>query len=231
MVRRFDASQPELMDRPQPVSEELELDLQNLVSLNRRFGSHRLLLRFARRWLKPGGVYKVLDLATGAGDLPRVLVSWARTQGIQLSVDAVDFQSSTLAIARALSPSFPEIHWREADIRSFSAGEPYDLVTCSLALHHFSEQDAVEILARCAALTGRWMLVSDLERSWLTSAAIWGLTQFFYREPMTRYDARVSAERAFSFGEMKAMGRAAGLKGFKHGRFLFARQALWMERE
>jgi 2-polyprenyl-3-methyl-5-hydroxy-6-metoxy-1,4-benzoquinol methylase len=219
------------MDRPQPVSEELEQDLRNLISLNERFGSHRLLKYFAVRWLKPGGAYRVLDLATGAGDLPRTLVAWARKQDIQVSVEAVDFQPSTLAIAKQLSPGFPEITWRQADIRTIEASEPYDLVTCSLALHHFSEEDAVRVLNRCWALSRRWVLVSDLERSIPASIAIWLLTQFFYREPMTRYDARVSAQRAFSAREMLHLARAAGWSAFEHGRFLFARQALWGERE
>ena len=219
------------MDRPQPVSPELERDLDNLVSLNARFGSHRLLLKFAGRWLKPGGIYRVLDLATGAGDLPRELVSWARVRGIQLKVDAIDFQSSTLAIAKSRSASFPEITWQAGDIRSFESAQPYDLVICSLALHHFGEADAQAVLARCKALSRRWTLVSDLERSSFASVGIWLLTQFFYREPMTRYDARVSAQRAFSFREMASMATAAGWAGFSHGRFLFARQAIWLERE
>ena len=219
MPRLFDPALPELMDRPQPVSTELEQDLRNLVSLNRHFGSHRLLKHFARRWLKPGGVYRILDLATGAGDLPRELVKWARKRNIEISVDAVDFQPSTLAIAKALSPGFPEITWKEADIRTFEAPEAYDLVTCSLALHHFSEEDAVKVLARCWALSRRWMLVSDLERSVPASAAIWLLTQFFYREPMTRYDARVSAQRAFSSRELLSLAKAAGWGDLEHGRF------------
>lgn len=231
MPRLFDPTQPELMDRPQPVSEELKKDLENLISLNKRFGSHRLLRRFLSRWIKAGSVCRVLDLATGAGDLPREMVRWARARHIQISVDAVDFQESTLSIAQSLSHGFPEISWRCADIRSYESPEPYDLVHCSLALHHFSEADAVKVLQRCKALSRRWTLVSDLERSRFATSSIWLLTQFFYRDPMTRHDARVSASRAFSAGEMVGMARAAGWRDFEHSRFLFARQALWNEAE
>lgn len=217
------------MDRPQPVSVELEEDLDSLVSLNRHFGSHRMLLSFARRWLRPGGSYRVLDLATGAGDLPRELVRWARTVGIDLSVTAVDFHPSTLAIAQSRSTGFPEICWEQGDIRSFQGEAQYDLVLCSLALHHFSEADATLILARCAALSKRWVLVSDLERSVFASFGIWFLTQFFYRAPMTRHDARASAERAFSSSELLNMAAAAGWRGTVFGRFLFARQAIWLD--
>ncbi len=231
MPRLFDPKQPELMDRPQPVSPELEEDLDHLVSLNRNFGSHSLLCTFARRWLKPGHSYRVLDLATGAGDLPRELVQWGRRAGVHLQVTAVDFQESTLAIAKARSVEFPEIKWVCSDILSYQGEGQYDLVLCSLALHHFSEEDAVGVLKRCAALSRRWVLVSDLERSLFASVGIWLLTQFFYRAPMTRADARVSGQRAFSRGELLGMASAAGWKDFTHGRFLYARQAVWMDRE
>jgi ubiquinone/menaquinone biosynthesis C-methylase UbiE len=84
MKRRFDPEHPELMDRPQPVSAELRADLANLVSLNARFGSHRLVRRFIAAWLNPGRCYRVLDLCTGSGDIPRLMVEWARARDIVL---------------------------------------------------------------------------------------------------------------------------------------------------
>ena len=229
MPREFDPSQPELMDIPQGDSYELRTDLANLVSLNRYFGSHRLLLQFARKWLKPGGQYRVLDLATGAADLPRELVRWARRNQVSLIVDVVDAQGATLHIAKESSFAFPEIRFFEADIRSFEPSETYDLVLCTLALHHFSEDDAIRVLVRCRMLSHRWSLVSDLERSLFASVGIWALTATAYREAMTRHDARVSAKRAFSKAEFVSMAVAAGWAGFGYQRFLFARQAVWLE--
>ena len=54
MKRQFDPAEPELMDRPQPVTAELASDLRNLRELNRHFGSHALILHFLRRWIQPG---------------------------------------------------------------------------------------------------------------------------------------------------------------------------------
>lgn len=229
MPRAFDPNEPELMDRPQPVSAELEADLLNLVSLNRLFGGHRLLRSFLSDWLKPGRMYRVLDLATGAGDLPRVMLEWARPQDIQLRIDAVDANASTIEIARKHSADFPEIAFHAADVFTYDSAETYDLVTCSLALHHFAEDDAVRLLRRCRVLSHRYVLVSDLERSAFTMAGICALTALFYREPMTRHDARVSAERAFSFAEFRELAERAAWKDFGHARFLFCRQALWLD--
>ena len=230
MKRQFDPAEPELMDRPQPVTEELVSDLRNLRQLNRYFGSYALIEHFLRRWILPGTEMRVLDLATGSGDIPRLVVDYARKEGATVTVDAIDRQSSTLEIARSLSAGYPEISFVEGDVLSFGEGaSPYDLVLCSLALHHFEESAAVQLLRRCRDLSSQFVLVSDLRRGFLASIGVYFLTALVFRESMTRNDARLSAERAFSFREFRSLAERAGWKNFGHRRFRFARQVLWLE--
>ncbi|HEX8490357.1 MAG TPA: methyltransferase domain-containing protein, partial [Chthoniobacterales bacterium] len=159
MKRQFDPAEPELMDRPQPVTEELVRDLRNLRQLNRYFGSYALIEHFLRRWVLPGSAMRVLDLATGSGDIPRLVVDYARKVGATVAVDAIDRQSSTLEIARGLSAHYPEIRFLEGDVLSFGEdGPPYDVVLCSLALHHFADDAAVRLLARCRELSNAFVL-------------------------------------------------------------------------
>ena len=216
------------MDRPQPVSAELDVDLHNLRQLNRYFGSYRLVTHFLRRWMRPGTRLRILDLATGSGDIPRLVVDYARRVGAAVSVDAVDQQPSTLEIARRLSGDYPEIEFTEGDVLTFER-EPYDIVLCSLALHHFSEADAVTLLRRCRDLSQGYVLVADLWRGWIATAGVYLLTSLFFREPMTQTDARLSAERAFSFAEFRSLAEQAGWQNFGHAKFAFARQAIWIE--
>jgi ubiquinone/menaquinone biosynthesis C-methylase UbiE len=229
-VRRFDPAEPELMDRPQPVTAELESDLRNLRQLNRYFGSYRLVEHFLRRWLKPRTELRIVDFATGSGDIPRLIVDHARRIDAEVTVDAVDQQASTVEIARGLSRDYPEIKFIAGDVLTFSR-EPYDMVLCSLALHHFAENDAVTLLKRCRALSKQYVLVADLRRGWLATAGVRLLTTLFFRQKMTQIDARLSAARAFSFAEMRSLAERAGWQDFGHARFAFARQAIWLEKE
>ena len=216
------------MDRPQPVSAELAADLRNLRQLNRYFGSYQLIERFLRRWIQPRSRMRILDLATGSGDIPRLVVDFARTIGAEVRVDAVDQQPSTLEIARRLSVGYLEIEFVEADVLAFDR-EPYDVVLCSLALHHFAEPNAVKLLQRSRDLSKRYVLVSDLRRGWFATIGVFLLTSVFFREPMTRTDARLSAERAFSLAEFSSLAQRAGWENFGHAKFAFARQAIWLE--
>ncbi|HJW38478.1 MAG TPA: methyltransferase domain-containing protein [Candidatus Udaeobacter sp.] len=229
MKRNFDPAVLEMMDRPQPVSPELERDLERLRQLNRWFGSHGLVSMFVRRWLIPGAQMRVVDLATGSGDIPRLLVDHARRIGAQIEIDAVDRQGATLEIARSLSAEYPEISYYAANILEWDFAQGYDIALCSLVLHHFSNEDAVSLLRRSRELSRRFVLVSDLRRGFFLQAGVYLLTALIFREPMTRYDARLSAVRAFSFSEMRDLAERAGWTNFGHKKFRFARQAIWLE--
>jgi 2-polyprenyl-3-methyl-5-hydroxy-6-metoxy-1,4-benzoquinol methylase len=230
LKRKFDPARPELMDRPQPVSSELERDLENLRQLNRYFGSYALVLQFVRLWIKPGAEMRIVDLATGSGDIPRLIADHARKIGAKIAIEALDQQEATIDIARKLSADYPEIYFAQANILEWNPAERYDIVLNSLALHHFSEEDAARLLSHCRKLSRRFVLVSDLRRGFLATTGVYFLTALIFREPMTRIDGRLSAARAFSFAEMHDLALRAGWENFGHGKFRFARQAIWLDR-
>jgi len=197
--------------------------------LNRWFGSYRLVLGFVRDWIKPADKLRIVDLATGSGDIPRLIVDYARKISATVEMDALDRQPATLEIARRLSADYPEISYREANVLEWNPIEAYDITICTLALHHFSDEDAVRVLGRCRQLSKRFVLVSDLRRSFSLVAGVYLLTALIFREPMTRYDARLSARRAFSFSEMRDLAVRAGWQDFGHKKFCVGRQAVWLE--
>lgn len=218
------------MDRPQPVSAELERDLRNLRQLNRWFGSYSLIESFLRRWINPGPPLRILDVATGSADIPRLVADHARHVGADVRIDALDQQPATLEVAKKLSVDYPNISFIEGNILEWQTSEPYDMVLCTLALHHFSESDAVRVLRRCRDLSRKFVLVSDLRRGWVGTIGVHLLTATIFREPMTKFDGRLSVARAFSFAELGELAKQAGWKNFGQQSFKFARQAIWLER-
>src|SRR3954471_22467306 len=101
---------PELMDQPQPVTGELRRTLRELEFMNRHLGGHRYLRRFLRRHF--GSVektYRIVDLGTGGGDFPRIMVDWARRNRRSFVVDAVDAGGSIVALAERFSRAYPEV--------------------------------------------------------------------------------------------------------------------------
>jgi SAM-dependent methyltransferase len=227
-VRKFEDATIEMMDRPQLVSAELLADLKNLQQLNRYFGSYKLVRHFLRRWFVPGSSISAIDLCTGFGDIPRFVVDWCRVNHVSVRITAFDFQPATLELAKEYSRSYPEITFAASDVFKVAFSTSIDFVFCSLALHHFADDSAIRLLRQARSMAQRGVLVADLERSDFGIAGIYLLTSCIYRTPMTRFDARLSIRRAFSFSELHRLASAAGWQGFGHRRFPVCRQAIWL---
>ena len=131
MSKREFTSEPELMDRPDASPAELEAALESLRGLNRYFGSYRIVTRFMKRWIRGGNRVRVLDLATGSADIPRLVADHARRVGATAEIVAVDFQPTTIETARRLSAAYPEITCECANVFTFESKEPFDIVICS----------------------------------------------------------------------------------------------------
>ena len=220
-----------MIDRPQLVSDDLKITFDNLEKLNRRFGSYNLIRHFLRRWIAPCESVSLLDLCTASGDVPRCIADWARAQKSIVRIHAIDSQPSTLSIAQAKSVLYPEITYEAADALRFTPAEPFDIVICSLALHHFAFSDALDLLRRIRGFARRGVVVADLERSDFGIVGIYLLTGCLVRHPINRIDGRLSIRHAFSFRELAAAAAEAGWSEFGHRRFPVSRQAIWLERE
>ena len=227
--RIFNPDEPELMDREGEFSPEWEKDLANLRGLNRHFGGHAIIRQFFETLnLAAGDELSVLDLCTGSADLPAYLVEIARESGIKIRVDAIDLHPATLQGAHThLEDRYPEITVHQADVLLDKLpSQKYDVVLCSLALHHFTEDDAVKLLARMREHATRAVLLADLERSALCTTAVWLVTTFIYRDPMTVIDGRQSAAAAFSKGELQNIATRAGWENPRHARHPIGRQSI-----
>jgi ubiquinone/menaquinone biosynthesis C-methylase UbiE len=139
----------------------------------------------------------------------------------------VDRNAEILRIARENIAGWPEIHLEQADLLAlpYPPGS-FDIVLCSLTLHHFGEADAVAILRRIHDIARGGYIINDLRRNRI---AIW-LSKLMARtiitNPIARFDAPASCERAFTVAELRTMAAQAGMTNFKIRRQRFFRMSL-----
>jgi SAM-dependent methyltransferase len=227
--RRFDPDVPEMMDRRGNDAKLLQADLDVLENFNRFLGGHRIVLDWLDEVLKraPMSRVAVLDLATGGADVPRAIAQWARRRGVRVEITAVDANPEILSIARQRCASWPEIRIERQDLLALPyPAASFDVVLCSLALHHFSEPNAVAILGRIRDIARAGYIINDLRRN----RVVIGLSKLMARtvihNPIARFDAPASCERAFSAAEWRAMATQAGLRDFVIRRHRFFRMAI-----
>jgi SAM-dependent methyltransferase len=224
--RRFDPAVPEMMDRPGNDAALLRADLCVLEKINRFLGGHRIPLLYLPDFLKPGPV-TILDLGTGAGDVPRTIARWARINSAKVEITGIDGNPDILRIARESVAGWKEIHIEQADLRNlpYPPGS-FDLVLCSLTLHHFSEADVVAILRRIHDIARGGYIINDLRRNRIASWLSKLMAQTVITNPIARFDAPASCERAFTPAELRALAQRAGMSRFSIRRHRFFRMSL-----
>lgn len=205
---------PEFMDEASAAGPELLRALKELEYVNRFLGGIRITLRALERCLgdKTSSALTMLDLGTGAADIPRAVVRWARARRIDIRVVAVDFNPSVCAWARQHTADFPEIELQEANIFALPfAPESFDYVHCAMFLHHFPQHEAAAILRLMRALCRKSIIVNDLHRHPVAFHAITWLTRCLSHSPMVKHDAPISVLRGFQRPELAALGPLSGI--------------------
>jgi 2-polyprenyl-3-methyl-5-hydroxy-6-metoxy-1,4-benzoquinol methylase len=90
--------------------------------------------------------------------------------------------------------------------------ESYDVLVCSLFLHHLEAAEVTDLLRRMAHAARVGIVVGDLERGWpgFLLAAI--ATRVLTRCPVVRTDALLSVRAAFSREELRKLADDADLE-------------------
>lgn len=207
---------PEMMDQPGLDPADHAAALKGLERLNRVSRTAATLWPHLERLAKAlpaGRPLRVLDAATGGGDVPVLLARWARRAGLAVEFAGCDISPSALAYAdrRAAAAGVPVTFFRH-DILAGPPAGPFDVATCNLFLHHLSDADAVTLLKHLAA-AGRAVLVNDLARGPLSYAIVWAGTRLLSRSPIVRTDGPLSVRAAFTPAEAAAVADRAGLSG------------------
>jgi ubiquinone/menaquinone biosynthesis C-methylase UbiE len=211
------------MDRPVDAPDELEGNLADIAFANRWLGGVAPVTREIRRV----GARTVLDIGSGAGDVPHALVRDGRRRGIDVRVTCLDRSAEMLAIARRRTGGDERLTFVQGEGERLPFDDAsFDVVTCTLALHHFEPVPARELLHEMRRVARITPVVADLTRSTLAYAATWLYARAASRNRLTRHDAPLSVRRAYAPDEAVALARDAGWRAPSVRREAFFRMTL-----
>ncbi len=199
---------------------QLDLTLDHLAAVNRWLGGTRVVLKHLRQWLPEGECggggrcSRVLDVGTGAGDIPRAIVGWAAKERRVVDVHGVDIQVPIAFRARDRCASESSIRVAVADgMRLPFADNTFDVATSSMTLHHLDDSDTHAFVAELSRVSTRVVIINDLERhpinyygARVLAATVWRTDRY------TRHDGPISVLRSFSPRELRRVGEKAGLR-------------------
>ncbi len=207
--------EPEDIDDPALEKEQLFGALRGLTTINFLSASAgsvwKPMLRLAGE-LRLDRL-RILDVATGGGDIPLALWQKGKRAGLRLEIVGIDISERALEFAqRQCAGCGSDVRFEQWNILQDGLPEGFDVIVSSLFLHHLTNDQAGQFLAAAAVATKRLVLVNDLRRG------RYGLTLAYFAghvlssSPVVRLDAIRSVRAAFTMQEALAMAEAAGMK-------------------
>ena len=209
---------PERMDEPGLDPRQHAQALRGLARLNFFSSSAGILWPAIRRLAaeRQAATLRVLDIASGAGDVAIALARRARRTGVRLEILGVDISPTAVSVARENAKrAGVDAMFRVVDVLSDPLPGGHDILMTSLFLHHLEDEQAASLLRQMRSAEADLVLVSDLRRS---RAGLWlahSIPRMLTRSPIVHVDAPRSVERAFSLAEIRALCELAGVSGYR----------------
>lgn len=190
---------PEMLDHVPP--EEARANLADLVRINRYFGAYGILREMMRGLVAPEESFSMLDVGAASGDMGAALRR-NYPQAVVTSLDHRDVHLDEAAQPKLVGDAFQ---------LPFGPSS-FDFVFSSLFLHHFSNEQVVDLLRNFKCVARRAVLAIDLDRGPVAYYFLpWTRWLFRWRR-ITLNDGPISVEAAFKKDELLVLARRAGLE-------------------
>lgn len=205
----------EIIDGPPVPFKDMARCMTDISRVNALFGGRKVTMVHVKRLLAAlpaERLITVLDVGTGAGDIPRALVRWARREGRRIRLFALDRDAATLQIAAELVRDYPEITFLRGDALALPIRpEAVDLTISAMTLHHLEPDAGVRYLVEMDRAARLGFVVNDLVRSRIAHWVVWLITRFITRGAISRHDGPLSVRRSYTPREVTELCEKAGL--------------------
>lgn len=216
----------ELLDRPDVPTDVVLASLADIRRANTLFGGRRAVLEALAPILRRAprrARWTLLDLGTGAGDIPAAAMRLATRLGVRLTAVGLERQRAAATLAGRAGVYPIVAHLDALPLAPKSA----DIVLMSQVLHHASRSQAAKWVRLADRLARRAVIVADLRRSPLAALGIWLASFPLGFHPVSRHDGVISVRRGFTPGELSDLLRATGIVARARPRPGFRVVAVW----
>ncbi len=222
-------TQREILDDPNAATRtEIEGNLRDIALANRWLGGTDCVLEHLARLIGPHPSrqpVRILDLATGYADIPIAIVRWAHKHRVAVQITAVDKNPTIVQLARQRTRAIREIYVDAQDILHLPySDDSFDFITCSQVIHHFTDKEVLALLRSVNRIAMCGIVIADIRNRTLCKYIV-NAVSIFTSNRLTRHDAKVSFQNAFTPKHLKILADKASLPScriYLHGPYRIA---------
>lgn len=211
---KYRAVAREIMDDFSLEGEELRNALDKIADINKLLGGNRLTLNGVKQLLKETNKQEItiVDVGCGNGGMLRMLADYEKETNIDFRLIGIDANNYTIKYARKLSKDYPNIEFKCLDIFDDKFKDlSYDIVLCTLTLHHFKDDEILKIIATFNNNAAIGVVINDLHRSKIAYRLFSFMCGLFNLNRMSREDGLLSILRGFKKEELELYSKKLNL--------------------
>ena len=216
---QFRSNEIEIMDDFALEGEILRDALDKIARINQLLGGNRLTLRCVQELiakLQKTPELTIVDVGCGNGDMLRTLADFGLKHNLNFKLIGFDANNFTINHAKELSVNYSNISYQCEDVFGKYFSElKYDIVLCTLTLHHFKEEDIIKLITIFNANSSIGIVINDLHRSALAYRLFQVLCVVFQLNTMSREDGLTSILRGFKKEELVYFSKKLDFKNYK----------------
>jgi 2-polyprenyl-3-methyl-5-hydroxy-6-metoxy-1,4-benzoquinol methylase len=214
---QYRTQEAEIMDDFSLQGEELREALDQIARINQLLGGNKVTLEGIKKVLPSNKTetITIADIGCGNGDMLRMLSDFAQKNELDFKLIGIDANEFTINYAKKLSVAYPNIDYQCVDIFSEDFKTlKFDIIVCTLTLHHFTNEQILNIITtfRDNAKTG--IIINDLHRSKLAYRLFELICFIFKLNRMSRQDGLISILRGFKKNELEEFSKKLNLKNY-----------------
>lgn len=220
---------PEIMDDFSMEGPILQDALDKIARINQLLGGNKLTLQGVKTLLSNGSkneIVTIVDVGCGNGDMLRTLADFGKKNNLKFELIGIDANKFTVGHAEKLSANYSNISYRCEDIFDKPFEDlKYDILLCTLTLHHFKNNEIVKLLTIFNSNFSKGIVINDLHRSAVAYRLFQGICLIFGLNKMSKDDGLTSILRGFKKEEFINFSKQLNFKNYTiHWKWAFRYQ-------
>ena len=214
----YRTGESEIMDDFALEGQELQEALDKIAKINQLLGGNKLTLQGLKILIKnldKSKEYTIVDIGCGNGDMLRYIANFGLENGYNFNLIGIDANAFTINHAVNLSQNYRNISYKCEDVFGKQFEElNYDIVLCTLTLHHFKDNEILNLVRVFYKNSTIGIIINDLHRSKLAYRLFQVVCLVFNLNKMSRQDGLVSILRGFKKEEIVIFAKKLGFENY-----------------
>jgi 2-polyprenyl-3-methyl-5-hydroxy-6-metoxy-1,4-benzoquinol methylase len=204
----------ELLDRDDIPFEDIKRNMQELETVNKYLGGHRITVNSIKPFLfRQNEPLVICEIGCGGGDNLKAISKWCAAKKINIRLMGIDINKECIACAKQNCKDL-NAEWIISDYRLINFNSKPDVIFSSLFCHHFTDEELITQLQWMKENAATGFFINDLHRHPVAYYFIKWVTKFFSKSYLVKNDAPLSVLRGFTKKEWQRILIAARLNSY-----------------